>query len=319
MPHVELPQAEFKVVVLGDTFAGKTSLVLRFAEGYYRDSSRSATVGASFVGKRLTVSGITCKIQIWDTAGQEQFKKLAPMYYKNAAAAVVCYDCTSPKSFETLRYWLDELKRNVPAGKLVLAVCATKCDLVDIPNVAAAQELADQNGATFFATSAKQNENVTTLFEEVAAQVLQKDGIALAPPPGRIHGSPLNGSPIRSRGQSNDYTQQVSDSTRGNRSPGHLPTNSLGDSPSHQMNDMSRQPSPERATSQMNGDHVNGTAATSNPIDADDNDITDGPKFVESNDSSDVQKTCDSNMLMCGDILGSDSASTDQSSSCVIQ
>lgn len=71
MPHVELPQAELKVVMLGDTNVGKTSLVLRFAEGYYRDEGRSATVGAFFITKRIqTSSGITCKVQIWDTAGQ---------------------------------------------------------------------------------------------------------------------------------------------------------------------------------------------------------------------------------------------------------
>jgi GTPase SAR1 family protein len=52
MPHVELPQAEFKVVMLGETNTGKTSLVLRFAEGYFRESGRNATVGAFFVTKR---------------------------------------------------------------------------------------------------------------------------------------------------------------------------------------------------------------------------------------------------------------------------
>lgn len=88
--------------MLGETFTGKTSLVLRFAEGHYRETSRNPTVGAFFITKRLTVQGMTAKIQIWDTAGQEQFKKLAPMYYKSAAAAIICYDVTSPKSFETL-------------------------------------------------------------------------------------------------------------------------------------------------------------------------------------------------------------------------
>ena len=96
--------------MLGETFTGKTSLVLRFAEGYYRESSRNPTVGAFFITKRLTVQGMTAKIQIWDTAGQEQFKKLAPMYYKSAAAAIVCYDVTSPKSFETLECKLPDTR-----------------------------------------------------------------------------------------------------------------------------------------------------------------------------------------------------------------
>lgn len=73
-----------QVVMLGETFTGKTSLALRFAEGYYRDSARNPTVGAFFISKKLTVNDVTAKIQIWDTAGQEQFKRLAPMYYKNA-------------------------------------------------------------------------------------------------------------------------------------------------------------------------------------------------------------------------------------------
>jgi len=105
---------------------------LRFAEGYYRESARSATVGAFFITKRLTVPsvGLTCKIQIWDTAGQEQFKPLAPMYYSSAAAAIVCYDPSNAKSLQTLNYWLDELHKNVPAGRIVIALAACKCDLL---------------------------------------------------------------------------------------------------------------------------------------------------------------------------------------------
>jgi len=107
-------------VLLGDSTSGKTSLVLRFAEGYYRDIQRPATVGAFFITKRIqTAQKITCKIQIWDTAGQAQFRPMAPMYYKNASAAIVCYDVNSEKSYNVMREWLDELHRNVP-GEFVL-------------------------------------------------------------------------------------------------------------------------------------------------------------------------------------------------------
>lgn len=173
MPHVELPQAEFKVVMLGDTCTGKTSLVLRFAEGYYRESARSATVGAFFITKRMTVQGLTCKIQIWDTAGQEQFKKLAPMYYKNAAAAVICYDVSSPQSFDTLRYWVNELQTNLPADGIVIALCATKGDLINTAeDTIKAEALAAEIGALFVCTSAKDNMNVNELFEKVTERVL---------------------------------------------------------------------------------------------------------------------------------------------------
>lgn len=161
--------------MLGDTCTGKTSLVLRFAEGYYRDESRSATVGAFFITKRLQVNGITCKIQIWDTAGQAQFRPMAPMYYKNAAAAIVTYDVTSPQSFKVMRYWLDELHQNTSAGSIVIAIAATKVDLSKdaLVPTSEGEEMANAMGAIFVDTSAKANTNVTTLFRRVAERVLQ--------------------------------------------------------------------------------------------------------------------------------------------------
>ena len=82
--------------MLGDTNAGKTSLVLRFAEGYYRQAPRAATVGAFFITKRIQTSGgITCKVQIWDTAGQERFKSVTRSYFRGAIGVVIAYDISS--------------------------------------------------------------------------------------------------------------------------------------------------------------------------------------------------------------------------------
>lgn len=157
---------------MGDTFTGKTSLVMRFAEGYYREASRNATVGASFRTKRLTVRGVTNKIQIWDTAGQDQFKRLAPMYYKQAAAAVICYDITSPKTFHAVKYWINELQTNA-TSRIVIGICATKSDLVRNVDTSEVEQLAKESGAIFFSTSAKDNTNVNMLFEKVAERVLE--------------------------------------------------------------------------------------------------------------------------------------------------
>lgn len=183
--------------MLGDTNTGKSSLVLRFVEGYYRDFSREATVGAHFITKRLTVGGLTSKVQIWDTAGQDQFKKLAPMYYQKAAAAVVCYDVSSPKSFHALRYWVDELQKNAPSG-LVIALCATKCDLVENPDFGEVEQLAHATGSMFFSTSAKENTNVNSVFEKVTERVLQihDEGrsVNVNLTPLQVPASPLRGS-----------------------------------------------------------------------------------------------------------------------------
>lgn len=162
------------MVVLGDTFTGKTSLVQRFVDGHYREAGKSPTVAASFLSKRLTVQGMTCKIQIWDTVGQDQFKRLAPMYYKNAAAVVICYDMQAPRSFETLRYWVDELRTRRTDGDFVTALCGTKADLsISPPDTTAAEELAQEIGAVFMMTSAKEDTNVTDVFHAIADRVLR--------------------------------------------------------------------------------------------------------------------------------------------------
>lgn len=206
MPNVELPQAEFKVCMLGDTNVGKTSLVLRFAEGYYRASGTSATVGAFFITKRIQTSdGITCKVQIWDTAGQPQFRPMAPMYYKSAAAVIVCYDATNRRSYEVMTKWLNELRESAKAGNIVIAIASTKSDLItdnsynnidsngntselqehqqSSPSAGAnennkiipkeeVEALAASIGAIFIDTSAKNNSNVNHLFQQVAERVL---------------------------------------------------------------------------------------------------------------------------------------------------
>jgi GTPase SAR1 family protein len=198
----------FQVVLLGDTNTGKTSLVLRFVEGYYRDAGRSSTVGAFFLTKRLTASNITCKLLLWDTAGQEQFQKLAVTYYRHAAAAILSYDVTNPRSLVRLRAWLDDLQRHtgivpVPLGnnggtgvgggvsgsgggsshpigiaagrrQMVLAVVACKSDLPASPGLQEeARRLAASMGAIYIETSAKENINVGELFHAVSEQVLQ--------------------------------------------------------------------------------------------------------------------------------------------------
>lgn len=135
MPYVELPQTEFKVVILGDTHTGKTSLVLRFTEGYYRENSRSPTVGAFFLTKRVqTSSGVTAKVQIWDTAGQSQFRQMAPIYWRNSAAILICYDVTNVESWNVALEWMKELRgdSNVLEKNIVLVLVATKSDLLNV-------------------------------------------------------------------------------------------------------------------------------------------------------------------------------------------
>lgn len=173
------------MVILGDSHIGKTSLVTRFAEGYYRENSRPATIGAHFKTKRITSSNNTpTKIQIWDTAGAKEFHAMAPMFYKNAAAIIVCYDVTCRQSFEGMRIWLDEVRRKVKVDdEVVVAIAALKTDLLQdgtnnnriepaVPEYEV-EQLAEALGVIYLPTSAKTDMNVNALFQCVSDRVLQ--------------------------------------------------------------------------------------------------------------------------------------------------
>ena len=93
--------AQFKLVLLGESAVGKSSIVHRFVKNTF-DDMRESTIGAAFLTQTITIpeSETTIKFEIWDTAGQERYKSLAPMYYRNANAALCVYDITSRSSFQ---------------------------------------------------------------------------------------------------------------------------------------------------------------------------------------------------------------------------
>mmetsp|Transcript_35362 Transcript_35362/g.72210 ORF Transcript_35362/g.72210 Transcript_35362/m.72210 type:complete len:201 (-) Transcript_35362:98-700(-) len=160
-----------KLVVLGDTGVGKSSLVLRFVNNIFKPYSES-TIGAAFMSKTLTVDGEPVKYQIWDTAGQEKYHSLAPMYYRGAAAAVVVYSITDAASFNTLKSWVDELHMHGPPD-IIIAVAGNKCDMEEKRKVptADAAAYAKSINALFLETSAKQDTNVQDLFLQISKRL----------------------------------------------------------------------------------------------------------------------------------------------------
>ena len=162
------------MVLLGDTNTGKTCLVLRLVEGSFKPSGRSSTIGAFFLTKRLTVNNITCKMLLWDTAGQEQFQRLAKTYYQNAAAAIICYDVSNPRSLTRMKKSLEELHRYKQNSPMVLTIAACKADLHSVPGLEEeAKRLAKSYDAIYVRTSAKANKGVFEVFQKTAARVLE--------------------------------------------------------------------------------------------------------------------------------------------------
>ncbi|CAN0352662.1 unnamed protein product, partial [Discosporangium mesarthrocarpum] len=126
-PSLDSKSREVKVVLLGDTGVGKSSLVLRFVTNNFKPFSES-TIGASFMSKMILIDNTPIKFQIWDTAGQEKYHSLAPMYYRGAGAAIVVYDITKANSFRTLKDWINELRSQGPQD-MVFAIAGNKSDM----------------------------------------------------------------------------------------------------------------------------------------------------------------------------------------------
>ncbi|GAA5896903.1 Rab family GTPase [Sporobolomyces salmoneus] len=119
---------QVKLVLLGESAVGKSSVVLRFCQNDFQPN-KEPTIGAAFLTQRCRLEDKVIKFEIWDTAGQERFRSLSPMYYRNAQAAVVVYDVTKSASLEQAKTWVKELQRQANPN-IVIALAGNKVDLV---------------------------------------------------------------------------------------------------------------------------------------------------------------------------------------------
>jgi len=162
---------QFKLVLLGDSAVGKSSLVLRFVRGQFFEYQES-TIGAAFLTQTVALNDTTVKFEIWDTAGQERYHSLAPMYYRGAAAAIVVYDITNFDTFKRAQQWVKELQRQGNPN-IVIALAGNKSDLSSKRKVEPedAESHASENGIFFMETSAKTSTNVNELFVAIARKL----------------------------------------------------------------------------------------------------------------------------------------------------
>lgn len=165
-----------KLVFIGDSGVGKTSLIKRKNTDVY-DESEISTTGVSYYQVRIKLQQKSVNFDCWDTAGQEKFRSLGKSFYKDAYVIAMVYDTTRKKSYENLKnVWYEDVK-TVGEKYNVLLIVGTKCDLIDEEQVKEeeARAWAKQINAGFVLTSAKANTGIEQLFTMAAELFLDPD------------------------------------------------------------------------------------------------------------------------------------------------
>lgn len=175
-----------KVVFVGDTQVGKTCIITRLTSGKFK-LTNPPTIGAAFQTHVMTTPMGTVTMQIWDTAGQEKYKSLAPMYYRSADIAILCFDVTNLSSYEAMEQWSNELISKAPS-QMQLIICGNKID--DEENRVITAESAEQNAMShgakaYMETSAKTGQGILELFTK-AAQLASETNYASSKPKPRV-------------------------------------------------------------------------------------------------------------------------------------
>jgi len=162
----------FKLLIIGDSGVGKSSLLVRFADNHF-SGNYITTIGVDFKIRTIEIQGERVKLQIWDTAGQERFRTITSTYYRGTHGVIVVYDVTSGESFANVKRWLHEIDQNCDVVNRILV--GNKNDDPDRKVVLTedARRFADQMGILLFETSAKDNINVEEMFRAITELVLK--------------------------------------------------------------------------------------------------------------------------------------------------
>ena len=163
-----------KYIIIGDSSVGKSNILLRYVHNSFNPEFLT-TIGVEFGAKNIEINKKIFKIQIWDTAGQENFRSITRAYYKNSVCALIVYDITNRSSFENIISWIEDCKGQSPKS-IFIFLFGNKNDLENERQVSYEEglEFAKNNNIVFFETSAKTGKNISELFQTSAIEINKK-------------------------------------------------------------------------------------------------------------------------------------------------
>lgn len=170
-------QEQIKILIIGDSSVGKSSMLLRFTNGSFSGNYLS-TVGIDFKIKSIEINGKIYKLQIWDSAGQERFATITKNYFRGAMGIIVVYDVTRRESFDMVGKWLSDISLICDYTTSVVLV-GNKIDIIDQINVTnqEGKTLADMNNIDFFECSSMTGKNINEIFYHISDKIIQAHGL----------------------------------------------------------------------------------------------------------------------------------------------
>lgn len=168
----------FKILLIGDSSVGKTSILLRYIDNTYSGEFQ-ATIGVDFKVSTVKINSKVIKLQLWDTAGQDRFKNIVASYYRGAQGIFIVYDVTNRISFTNVTKWYQETINYLPETTVRFLI-GNKCDMNSPFRVVSHEEasnLANSLGIEYLETSAKNSINVGDIFNQMAKTILTKSAL----------------------------------------------------------------------------------------------------------------------------------------------
>ena len=164
-----------KLILVGETNVGKTSLLRQYVDHLFSEE-KVTTIGYDTMHKEIELPEGKISLQIWDTCGQEQFRTVNQLFVKNSKMALLVYDITNYKTFEELKNFWYSYVTSAVGKEIIFGIAGNKSDLYENEQVKVsdAQQFANEIGAVFKETTAKNYEAITSLIEEMSSKYIQQ-------------------------------------------------------------------------------------------------------------------------------------------------